>query len=345
MKISLSIALLVLMLNFSFIESTKLNLSQKNLEKKGNLKVTEENQRKILLNSDRRFYNKTQTSAENFLLDISHLVLNDFKILNKKHINGITFEILKDMIHSDRDFGNSITDEELKKKFKEYDISGRGELDKITYSGILSEFMLAKAALRKLNKYFENENSNNFYILNITENFENSSNSHYNHNHSDNSNNKTWIDGDYYPQKNASQNHHNHNSSNSHYNHNYSDYSNNKTWIDGHYYPQKNASQNHHYNNSSNSHYINNHSDYSNNKTWIDGDYYPQKNASQNHHYHNNTKSNHNYYQVHYKKEEQTIKGERVKNINPKLKSQKKQPEYEHVQYVTPVITKRNPFY
>ena len=49
----------------------------------------------------------------------------------------------------------NIPDEEIEKKFKEYDIMKKGYLDKISYSGILSEFIIAKAALKNLNKFFE----------------------------------------------------------------------------------------------------------------------------------------------------------------------------------------------
>jgi hypothetical protein len=108
-----------------------------------------------LLNFTRNHYQNTEASAENFLHEISRLVISDFEVLKKHHIKGITFEILRDMIHNDKDFGNNVSDEELQKKFVEYDVLDKGYLDKVTYSGILSEFMLAKAALKKLSKFIE----------------------------------------------------------------------------------------------------------------------------------------------------------------------------------------------
>jgi len=155
MKISLTIVVIALILNLSLISCLKLENNKNSIEKSNILNDNKANVNKKVLDAERKFYKETELSAENFLFDISHLVLNDFKILKRNNLNGITFDVLKNMIHSDKDFGNNITDEELKKKFKEYDVTGKGELDKITYSGILSEFMLAKAALKKLNKYFE----------------------------------------------------------------------------------------------------------------------------------------------------------------------------------------------
>merc|ERR1712032_1676451 len=96
-----------------------------------------------------------EKSAEFFLKEISNLVISDFKILKKNKIKGITLKILKDMIHNDQDFLKDISNEELEKKFNEYDIMKKGYLDKISYSGILSEFMIAKAALNNLNKFFD----------------------------------------------------------------------------------------------------------------------------------------------------------------------------------------------
>merc|ERR1712151_391560 len=146
----------------------------------GSLKVANEknlkDQNKTLipvekvLNSSRKFYKQTEKSAEFFLKEISNLVISDFKILKKNKIQGITLPLLKGMIHNDQDFLKDISNTELEKKFNEYDIMGKGYLDKISYSGILSEFMIAKAALSNLNKFFEGKNATNVTVVekNIT---------------------------------------------------------------------------------------------------------------------------------------------------------------------------------
>jgi len=162
MKIHLTLLIIALILLFNATNAKHFeNSFAREITKshKRNLKTrgtnTNNKDHSKLLNFTRSHYQKTEFSAENFLHEISRLVISDFEILKKHHIKGITFEILRDMIHNDRDFGSNITDEELEKKFYEYDVLDKGYLDKITYSGILSEFMLAKAALKKLNKFIE----------------------------------------------------------------------------------------------------------------------------------------------------------------------------------------------
>jgi hypothetical protein len=117
-----------------------------------------------LLNSTRNFYKEAAQAAENFLKQITNLVISDFEILKENKFEGISLEVLKNMIHNDKEFLINVPDKDIEMKFKEYDIFKKGFLDKITYSGILSEFVIAEAAIKKLNKFFEegmNLNSTN----------------------------------------------------------------------------------------------------------------------------------------------------------------------------------------
>jgi hypothetical protein len=158
-----------------------------------------------LLNSTRNFYKEAEKSAENFLREISNLVISDFEILKENKLEGISLEVLKNMIQNDQEFFISIPEKEIEMKFKEYDIMKKGYLDKISYSGILSEFIIAKAAIKKLNKFFdegiisnstnfenENENFNENFINKNGANFINNDSMRLNNNNNNNNNNKNY---------------------------------------------------------------------------------------------------------------------------------------------------------
>ena len=176
---------------FNFVLNTNLNSDRNSFRKKRNfkqntnsiskLKSTNNKEYKNLLNITRSHYQSSEIFAENFLHEVSRLVISDFETLKNHNIKGITLEILKDMIHNDKDFGANITDEELEKKFVEYDVLDKGYLDKITYSGILSEFMLAKSALKKLNKFID-EPLNDFIQKNPNGDTNTIIDTHYNSN-------------------------------------------------------------------------------------------------------------------------------------------------------------------
>jgi hypothetical protein len=162
MKIQLTYLVIALILLFNVTNTLKFdNTFRKMHSIKSNMNIKSNSNSIInknyskLLNFTRNHYQNTEISAENFLHEISRLVISDFEVLRKNNLKGITFEILRDMIHNDKDFGNNVTDEELQKKFVEYDVFDKGYLDKVTYSGIMSEFMLAKAALKKLSKFID----------------------------------------------------------------------------------------------------------------------------------------------------------------------------------------------
>ena len=115
MKIYLTLLIVALILLFNVTNSKHFeNTFGKQITKsqKRNLKARLANNKdhSKLLNFTRSHYQKTELSAESFLHEITRLVISDFEILKQNKIKGITFEILRDMIHNDRDFGSNITD-------------------------------------------------------------------------------------------------------------------------------------------------------------------------------------------------------------------------------------------
>lgn len=306
MKISLTIVVIALILNLSLISTLKLENNKNTIEKNSNLNENEIKGNKKVLDAERKYYKETEISAENFLFDISHLVLNDFKILKNNNLTGITFDVLKNMIHSDKDFGNNITDEELKKKFKEYDVSGKGELDKITYSGILSEFMLAKAALKKLNKYFEEtspisqiSSENKYHNESVQHHKQENYTSYDNH-----KSNHTEIH-DF----NNTKGYHSYNSSEK----------------DHQYY--NSTKKEHHNFNSTDQLYFNNTSK-------------ENHNSNDNHYLESRPKYHSSNSTKHHREQDNIMKPAKVIYTNSNS-NQKKEVEYDRIQYVTPIIKKR----
>lgn len=159
--LTLFICALILLFNNIYCKEENFNSTKKNSTEKNSTNTN-------ILNFTRKHYQNTEKSAEKFLKEITQLVISDFEILKENKIEGISLKVLKHMIHNDTEFLNNITDEEIEKKFKEYDLMKKGFLDKISYSGILSEFMIAKAALKNLNKFFEDQKNVINYFDNET---------------------------------------------------------------------------------------------------------------------------------------------------------------------------------
>ena len=176
MKNSIIIVIFSLIFNYSLNKTEE--LKKKLIINLNSRKITNSTQQiqkitNTFLSPQKNLYLQTQVSAENFLLNVSNLVNEDFKIIKKYNQTGITFQVLKNIINSDREFKNIISEKELKDKFNEYDTSNSGKLDKIKYSGILSEIFLAKAVVENLNKYIYKTltNSSDFKNQTIYENF------------------------------------------------------------------------------------------------------------------------------------------------------------------------------